>query len=520
MNLLQSMRSLFSAPVLPITKQQSALMGGATFDAVISQMTRYGQFRQLETMDTEAAYKLAVTSAWVYSNIKLIADRIASRNANLKILNRQDKSELDNHPFAALLDRPNPFMSGSFLKRYTAWWYLLRGNAYIFISTPTAGTGEPVELWPLMANMVRPLPERIRHGQGVFWDELVIDYEYNVNGSLEILPGENIIHFRMPNPFDWWEGMSPLTAALLAIQSDHAQARWTRDFFQEDNAIPSAIISVPATTSPNDFDRQRAVIAQQLKEGQKRIFTRSGDLTVETITQTLEQMQIIDSRRFSRDEIDRVYGIPEGLISGGLSGDSRLAAEIAFARNTVQPLLDYFAEQMTADIAPYYGDVLFEAPNIIPQDRALEVQEYTIYSQDRSINENRQERGLEPAELPSDITELANVPIRLLPFLKPMDPSPQPQVGDMLQSQSPQNAVDEQAGKAIALDTELKRWRKVALGELRAGRKPVERPFESAVIEPLHKASILAALTVATNESEVKAAFEAVPFRVSWQDYP
>lgn len=510
MNIAQSVRNLFAAPQKQV---------GSSFDAVISQMTRYGQFRQMETVDTDAAYKLAIASAWVYSDIKLIADRASSRDANVKILNQQDKTVLENHPFAALLNRPNPFMAGAFLKRYTAWWYLLRGNAYIFISTPMPGKGAPTELWPLAANMVRPLPERIRQGQGVFRDEQVIDYEYNVNGSLEILPGENIIHFRMPNPFDWWEGMSPLTAALLAVQSDHTQARWTRDFFAEDNAIPSAIISVPSTTSPQDFDRQRATIAQQLRDGQKRIFTRSGDLTVETITQTLEQMQIIDSRKFSRDEIDRVYGIPEGLISGGLSGDSRLAAEIAFARNTIQPLIDYFAEQLTADVAPYYGNIVFEAPNVVPQDRALEIQEYTIYGQDRSIAENRQERGLEPVQLPPEIAELTKIPVRLLAYVTQSVPET-PQVGDMIESQSPANMVDEQAGKAIALETELKRWRKVALGEWRAGRKPAERAFDSAVIEPLQKASILAALAVADNESEVKAAFEAAPFRVSWQDYP
>jgi HK97 family phage portal protein len=513
MTIAQTFRNLFSAPSAPPAAMgNKAAVGMASFDGVLSQMTRYGQFRHMETVDTEAAYKLAVTSAWVYSDIKLIADRVARRDAALCVHTRADGKKIKDHPFYRLMGKPNPFMSGSFLKRYLTWWYLLRGNAYLFVVTRRPGVGELEDLYPLAANMVRPLPETLRRGQGIFRNLELIDYEYNVNGSLEVLPGENVVHFRMPNPFDWWEGMSPLTAALLGVQMDHAQAVWQRDFFAEDNAIPSAIISVPSTTSPVDFDRQKEILRQQMKEGQKRLFTRSGDLTVETITQTLEQMQIIDSRKFNRDEIDRVYGVPEGLISGGLSGDSRLAAEIAFARNAVQPLIDYFAEQLSTDLALYYGDdIMFEAPNVIPQDRALEVQEYTIYSQDMSIDENREARGLEPAKLPPEVADLAKVPVRLLQYVKAAsEPPPQPQAqqeppqpADMMGSQAPANMVDEQAGKSIAVDAELKRWRKVAVKEFAAGRNPADRVFDSVVIDADHKASILAALSIAENESEV-----------------
>ena len=530
MTLTQSLRNLFAPPAMigATAATAKATIGAASFDSVLGQMTRYGQFRQDDTLNTDAAYKLAACSPWVYSDIKLIADRVASRDATLKVKTRSTGDEVEDHPFLQLLDEPNAFMTGAFLKRYTTWWLLLRGNAYLFVSTRRPGAGDPEDLWPLAANMVRPLPETLRRGQGIFRDIELIDYEYNVNGSLEILPGENIVHFRAPNPFDWWEGLSPLTAALIGIQMDHAQAVWQRDFFAEDNAIPSAIISVPATTSPVDFDRQKEILRQQMKEGQKRIFTRSGDLTVETITQTLEQMQIVDSRRFNRDEIDRVFGVPEGLISGGLSGDSRLAAEIAFARNTIQPIIDYLAEQLSTDLALYYGDdIMFEAPNVIPQDRSLEVQEYTTYSQDMTIDENRETRGLKPAKLPADLADLATVPVRLLQYVaKAAEPPPPPPVaGDMIGSQSPASVVDEQAGKAaqIAADTVLKQWKKVALREFAAGRNPGKRDFDYAPIDKRRALEIIEALTLAEDESEVKAAFESAPFRHShsdWENYP
>ena len=265
-----------------------------------------------------------------------------------------------------------------------------------------------------------------------------------------------------------------------------------------------------------------------MKEGQKRLFTRSGDLTVEIITQTLEQMQMIDSRKFNRDEIDRVYGIPEGIFSSSLSGDSRLGAEIALARNTIQPLIDYLAEQLSTDLALYYGDdIMFEAPNVVPQDRALEVQEYTIYSQDMTIDENREKRGLGPVTLPTDLADLATVPVRLLQFVaKAQEPPPAPPVvGDMIGNQAPANVVAGQAGKAIdlAVDTELKQWCKVALREFRAGRNPGKRDFDCVAISKSRALDVAEALNLATDESEVKAAFELAPFRHShsdWENYP
>jgi HK97 family phage portal protein len=438
-------------------------------------------------------------------------------------------------------------MSGTFLLRYTAWWFFLRGNAFIFIGTPAPGKGEPTELTPLPADCVVPLPGTMRQGVGVFANERVIDYEYTIGGSKQLLPGENVLHLRYPNPFDYWTGLSPLTAALLSLRTDDSQANWTADFFGKKNAIPSAIMSVPAETSESDFEIIRATLREQFEAGQRTLITRAGDLSVEVIQQTLEQMQVLGSREFNAKAIDRIYGIPEGMITGGLSGDSRLAAEIAFARNVIQPNLDYFAEEFSAQFGPYYGeDIAIVAPNVIPQDRALELQEYSTYGMDRTINENRLERGLEP--LANEVADL--VPVRLLQWVAPnyatldgaepekepippqlaafqgQPPPPPPLAEDDEDEGQPgiggqQNVAQEigaMIGKArnghdpvmaLALGTELKRWEKVAAKEARAGRNPAVRAFESDIV-PSELAAELRKVLDGADEPSVRRAFDAV----------
>ena len=497
----------------------------------------------------EDEYELATSSYAAYSAIKLVASRATTKDATFQAQREDADGELEEekaHPFTKLLKRPNTLMSGSFLMRYTVWWFLLRGNAYIFIATPAPGSGEPVELLPLAADMMQPMPETMRQGKGVYAGQQVIDFEYSTGTYKQQLPGENVIHFRTPNPHDYWVGLSPLAPALLPLRSDEAQGQWVSDFFGKKNAIPSAIMSVPAETSEQDFGVIREMLREQFEAGQRTLITRAGDLSVEVIQQTLEQMQVLGSREFNAKAIDRIYGIPEGLITGGLSGDSRLAAEIALARNTVQPLLDYFAEELTGSLAIYYGeDIVITAPNVVPQDRALDLQEYNAYGQDRTINENRQELGLEP--LKNDVAD--QVPVRLLQWVAPnyatldgSEPEPEPmpaalepfaQPGQtstngngsepglpaMEGTATPEQVVEQLAGKAhtnghdpvatLALRTELQRWRKVAMREAKAGRNPAEREFESAVV-PAELAAELRTVLDGADEARVLTAFEEV----------
>lgn len=400
---------------------EPARRGPAMLTDIVQEMGRLGAYGE-DVVDTEAAYTLAVTTGAVYSAIKLVADRASDNRATYEVKRREGGSlvDLGNHPMEVLLDTPNPLMSGSFLRRYLVWWYLLRGNAYLFVGTPEVGRGAPIELWPLIADQVRPRPDLIRRGTGAFTGKLVIDYEYRVNGRPEYLPGENVVHFRTPNPFDFWEGLSPLTPLLVTLQSDSSQARWVRDFFDKKNAVPTAIISVPPTTTPADFEDTRMVLREQFEKGQRTLLTRAGDLSVSVIQQTMEQLQVLNSRVQNTAEIDRIYGIPHGILTEGMSGDSRLAAEVALARNTVQPMVDYFAQELSSNLAPFYGpDLVVTAPNVVPQDRSLEAQEYGIYGQDMTINELRRSR-----ELPNSEHPWANIPVRLLQLPQGLPPVP------------------------------------------------------------------------------------------------
>jgi HK97 family phage portal protein len=306
-----------------------------------------------------------------------------------------------------------------------AWWYKLIGNGYWFLVTDAPGVGPIREIWPLPADRVAPDPTTLRISPITY--QPVIDYQYSM-GSLIKLPGENVIHFRTANPFDPWRGLSPLSALRDNMRTSNAIMRWLGSFYDKGNAVPASVISLPPLINDEDFETIKQDIYEQFGGKRQTAVTRAGDLKVEVIGQSSTDMQVVEHQKFNKQEVREVYRIPEGL-TAATSGQSRLAAETALARDAIQPLLDYFAETFTLFAMRFYEEgkrntLRVKAKSVIPQDRALEISEYKSYGADRTINEGRQKQGLPPLKLTGKLAEfqqlLDEVPATLIQTLAPI----------------------------------------------------------------------------------------------------
>ena len=470
-----------------------------------------------ETMTEERARRLAMMSAWVWSDISLIAGRVSGAMPEVEVY--IDGEEVEQHDVVTLLHKPNGLMTGEWFATYVTMWYLLRGNAYAVM---VVEAGRVVELLPLPAHRIKPIPESLRRLED---GTLIVDYQYASDFGLERIPGEFVIHWRTVNPDDYWEGLSPLAAALHGMEIDHAQADWVRSFFGDDNAIPAGVVSLPQTTDPVLFDAIKHQFREEFGGRRRTAVVRAGEIDVKVIQQTLEQMQILESREFSRKEIDRAFGVPEGLLDAALSGDSRQAANITFARETVQPLVNHIVAVMSERLRLFYPGLMLEPPNVVPQDRMLEVQEYRTYSLDRTINENREAIGLPPVSHP-----LADVPVRILQgmiragVVSGIEPAAPPGFG----VQNPDAMMEEEAGKeadrdavsahGVAIDDtgseheawaiELGRWRRVAEKGMRRGDADAWRRFRARYLPADIRMYVAQRMEGVTTPEAVKDVFD------------
>jgi len=360
----------------------------------------------------EEVERLAVLSSWALADMRLIASRLASMQwlAERKTFGLRDGTkDVKEHDALALLRQPHPFWAGAQVWEEMAFWYLLRGNAYMFIATPAPGYGRPRELWPIPANKIRPVPQSIHDGRGLFAGTLVVDYEVNVGGTVQLVPGENVLHWRTANPFDNWLGLSPLNGISVALDVDYQQGRWLESFFGEDNAVPANIVSVSPDLGDIEFDETARRLREEFAGKRRTAIIRAGEIAVQVISQTLHEMEMTQGRAFTREQIDRLYMVPPEIFGGG----GGVQAEIVFGRNVLQPLARGLVGLLNQWYMPYFGDadLRLKVPEMIPADRAMNVQEFATYSKARTVNEAREVLGLPPVKHP-----LADIPGEILTY--------------------------------------------------------------------------------------------------------
>lgn len=372
-----------------------------------------------DSSNLEYYLRLAATAPHFFAAAGVVADKV-TESADFAV-ERQvgDRWEIvPNHEFLHVLDHPNEIMTGGLLLNGTAWDMQGVGNSYWFLVTDRPGVGPVREIWPLPALRVTPDPMTLRISPVT--GKLVIDYRYNL-GTMTMLPGENVLHIRTANLFDFWRGMSPLSALARTLEMDYNESNWLAGYFGEGNAVPTAIISVPPELGDEEFDAVKRDIAEQFGAQRRSAITRAGDLSVETIQHSVDDMRILDGMSYNAEAIRAVLRVPAGLRDTS-SGESRIAAATALMQDAVLPILWNYAEWMTLKIMPMYEQdgerlrvtVLTE----VPQDEAMAVTKYENYGMDRTVNENRGEQKLEPLKLEGDFAQLQplldTVPTRLV----------------------------------------------------------------------------------------------------------
>ncbi len=140
MKLGRWLTNILDAPAIPrASKAQANNQSSMLLEATAQRGVVVG-----DHVDTDAAYRMALLTSWVASDLALLANRATAADANLKVQTGRGEhaKDVENHPFQLLIDKPNSFMSGSFLWRYTIQWRKLRGNAYWFLGTSAPGMGE------------------------------------------------------------------------------------------------------------------------------------------------------------------------------------------------------------------------------------------------------------------------------------------------------------------------------------------------------------------------------------------
>lgn len=254
--------------------------------------------------------RTALSMTAVYACVRVLAESIAS--LPLHVYERGENGnqiKAEDFPLYALLhDAPNSEMSSFTFRETLMTHLLLYGNAYAQVLRN--GRGEVVALYPLMPNKM--LVERDDNGR--------IQYRYiryneeppTMEGSTVILSPEAVLH--IPGmAFDGLVGLSPIAACRSAIGMGISQDEYSSRFYAN-GAAPMGVLEHPGVIKNPEKLRESWNEAFGGSRNAGKVAILEEGLRFTPISISPADSQLLETRKFSVEEICRIFRVPPHLV--------------------------------------------------------------------------------------------------------------------------------------------------------------------------------------------------------------
>ena len=295
------------------------------------------------------ASKSAVTqpykqSIWIYSCISTIVENIC----RIPFVLKKDAGELEpsiieSGPIYDLFQNPNPYMTQRTLLEATLTYYCLRGECFWIKEGQSNVTEIPKMIWCFDPVRFYPVTNE-RTG-------LLMGWEYRGKEKI-YFSNDEILFFKMFNPYDDIRGLSPAVAATLSIDQEYYASTYNNSFFKN-GATVGGFISVPAGVELTDEQWNR--LLKQFEDRHQgaskahKIAVMEGGGTFTEAKLTQKDMDFIEGKNLTRTEILAAYRVNEvilGIFSGIRSYEGIKAAHKAFWEECLMPKITYFQDEL------------------------------------------------------------------------------------------------------------------------------------------------------------------------------
>lgn len=221
------------------------------------------------------------------------------------------------------------------------------GNA--FLEIVYGSDGKPKELWNLDATTMSVKADE--HGA-------ILGYvqrpKYSSNKAVVEFEPKEIIHFKLGTKGSTLYGLSPLASLILPVTVDKYAQIYNRAFFINGAKIRGAFIMKNAT--PEQVERNREYMKERARtpDMAHSDLVLEGDIEFKQISTTQKDMEFLELREFTRNEILAVYGVPPSKVSiietGNIGAGTGEHQTQTFYEETILPFQMRVAEKITKHI--------------------------------------------------------------------------------------------------------------------------------------------------------------------------
>ena len=349
-------------------------------------------------------------------------NEIANGAASIPFCVYQGDIKLEAHPLISLLARPNPLQAGVEYFQSLYSYLLLSGNSYALQSDVN---GVPRELHILRPDRIEiepsstAIPKSYKYKLG---QEVVKTYPADpVTGAAEVK------HFKLWNPLDDYQGLSPLAAAALSIDQNNMVSKHNIALLANGARPSGAIVFKPADDAGNRLlltDSQREQLQSDLANRFKgvnnagRPMLLEGDFEWKEMGMSPKDMDFMNQANMTAKDIALCFGVPSQLI--GIPDAQTYAnvqeARLALYEETIIPLARRIESDLNEWLAPAFGDEIsisydIDAIPAMTERRRRVYENVTSAVRDGIIsrNEARERLGLEPITGGDEVFIAANL---------------------------------------------------------------------------------------------------------------
>jgi HK97 family phage portal protein len=349
--------------------------------------------------DAELAARAYQQAPIAHAMVKIIADLLSTVPLNVYIRGRsasaRSEQKLTGQPYD-LLQWVNPRMTPTLLKRYTASWMMLDGNAYWAIeNTPEPYTSRcPLSIYPLNNRHLKIVADP---------DTGVRGYVYEIGTQKIYLDDSRVIHIKNFNPTNHWYGMGSLSPLEFDTQIERYAKRGLSNRFRR-GAVIDGVLSAKEDLGPDEIRKLKREFREQysgIKNSHRILVLDKGMEYNPVDVKDAEAGTVQLLQGPVMDDYAMVFGVPYAVAVG--KSEKLSDAEFLMWTKTIMPLGDLIDEMLTKTMAQIISPRLyikFDYSNVAALrlhdlDRAR-VEVAHVNTGLRTPNEIRDERKLAP----------------------------------------------------------------------------------------------------------------------------
>lgn len=279
----------------------------------------------------------------VYHCVRRISEDVAKTPFKLSVGDDlRGYDQVISHPLVGLLRDPNDFQTSFDFWKIIVSSIQLRGNAYVYVHRDP--NGEPVRLTPI-------LPDRcfvnVSPGGLIVYQ---VSHPTFGQGKTITCTGDNLIHIRGGLSLDGGiMGVSAITLCQDSLGNALAVQRHANTLFKR-GANPQFAVSFPAGANlQNDGvkDLRKAYeAAYSGADNAHGIFILDSGATIQPITMTAQDAQLLESRKFNVIQICRLFGVPPSKVfdMDKATFNNAESMEAQYISDTLSPLCTKLAQ--------------------------------------------------------------------------------------------------------------------------------------------------------------------------------